>query len=404
MVLFDNRVSVNTMADARLTMTGSLPVSLSYGVYHNSVSWSADGRYIASFLYNPIAGHNNLEVYQFNGTAATLVSSVPCGPAGAVNGESMWSKDGRYIAFFGTSATDGNNLRIFYFNGRSLVQRAIYNWNAGAAVWGAAFSPDGRFVVACGAASFDGYFIKVFRFDGWSLRFVSGIVPTNVSVAIEADWSPDGRHIAVGQQLSAVPGFHTQIYRFNGTTLSSVTGLQFSTDTNSKTYFLRWSPDGRFVAIAGGCYPTTTLLGQLQVLRFTGKSLVRVASSPVQGYYDEAVGWSPDGNTISVGVSNQNLNKLYRFDGSSLTLLQILTYSGEIRGTEFSPDGRYLAVAGSGGLNIYSMLLGSVTTPQTFSTGLVFGDSAKGSSYNANVKVLAGAGVVLQGKVTDDSA
>ncbi len=145
-VLFDNRVSVNTMADVRVTGTGSLPVSVSYGPIMNTAVWSPDGRYVVTFIYNPNAGHNNIEVYQFNGSSLTVVSSVPYGNSASICGACAWSKDGRYIVMGGTGATDGNQLQVYYFNGRSLVLRTEYNWGSSTTVNRAVFSPDGRYL------------------------------------------------------------------------------------------------------------------------------------------------------------------------------------------------------------------------------------------------------------------
>jgi hypothetical protein len=71
----------------------------------------------------------------------------------------------------------------------------------------------------------------------------------------------------------------------------------------------------------------------------------------------------------------------------------------------WSPDGGYFALTNNGAntVKVYRVVYVSGYNPQTFATGLVFGNSSLGSAYNANVRVLPGASVSLNGKVFDDS-
>ena len=75
-------------------------------------------------------------------------------------------------------------------------------------------------------------------------------------------------------------------------------------------------------------------------------------------------------------------------------------------GVVWSPDGRFVAMAnyGNNTLQMYRVNYVSVAESQSWTSSLVFGDSARGSAFDANVQVLSGARVEISGKVRDDSA
>ena len=133
-------------------------------------------------------------------------------------------------------------------------------------------------------------------------------------------------------------------------------------------------------------------------------SLVSTSTSP------RCVTWSPDGRFIAVANNGTTNFQIFRFNGSS-TPTQVggnVTTGTTPRAIDWSPDGKFIAVAnyGSATLQVFKVNY-FVTNPPTAdtqapSTSIVFGDRAKGTSYDADVTVLPGAQINVDGKILYD--
>jgi WD40 repeat protein len=390
--------TVNCISDSTITMTGLIPrvAQLDYGAYLHSFSWSHDGKLLAVAGNTPTSNFE-IQIYSFNGSSLTLVDSKDYGGSGSDVWAITWSPDDQFLALGGNAPTSGNEIQIYSFNGSSL--NLVDSKDYGTTIYAIDWSPDGRFLAIGGDAPTSGDEIQIYSFNGTSLHFLTS---QNYDLTVRAvNWSPDGRFLAIGGNGNPV-----RIYSFNGTSLTLIDSKSYGTTV----YSVHWSPDGRFLAIAG--YVPSTY-EEIQIYRFNGSSLTYVTSQNY-GLYALSVQWSPSGNALAVGGQisiippyDGNHIQIYRFDGSTLTSVANQKYGTNVWAVRWSPDGYYLAAGGEGPTSTYEIQInkscfGSIATPQALSKSIVFGDSAKGADYDADVTLLGGARIEVQGKVNYD--
>ena len=82
-----------------------------------------------------------------------------------------WSPDSRYLAVGGVNATPVGQVRIYRFNGTALTALATQTWSASTRVLSVAWSPDGRFLAAGGVAGSSD--VVVYRVNGATLTSVA---------------------------------------------------------------------------------------------------------------------------------------------------------------------------------------------------------------------------------------
>ena len=150
-IIFDNKVTISSAAQLELKSTGTW-FCKNYGNYVYSVNWSPDGRYLA-IGGSPTGSHDEIEVYRFNGSSLTLVTSQNYGTAVySVN----WSPDGKYLAVGGWVPTSGNEIEVYSFNGSSLT--LVTSQNYGTYITSIDWSPDGRYVAIAGSGPTSGHY------------------------------------------------------------------------------------------------------------------------------------------------------------------------------------------------------------------------------------------------------
>jgi Tol biopolymer transport system component len=404
MVLFDNRVVVNTQAGVALnnsTPVATVGLPASTGNQPSVVSWSPDGRFLA--VVN-VTSPYGLQVYSFNGNS----TATPVGGAAAVGTVPQglsWSPDGRFLAVVNNVVSPNNFLWVYSFNGNStptLVGGPVstgYNYP-----YYVSWSPDGRFLALVNSTSSGN--IQVYRFNGIGAPTLLGTSSYVENTPYGIAWSPDGRFLAVVGESIAV-----NVYRFNG---SGAPVLAFSKPTGGSVPFaVAWSPDGRFIAAVDVNNST------LQIFSFNGSSnpvLLGAAVSTGSGTRPTSVTFSPDGRFVAVALSaasyglqiyNVQVNGSPILIGSTVTTNMNVSFS-----VAWSPDGRFLAVTNNGLTGNYSNSLQifqcnyyyTGQPPQAFTNGLLFGNKALGSAYDADVQVWGNSTVTIKGMVRDDSA
>src|SRR5262245_3602319 len=137
-------------------------------------------------------------------------------------------------------------------------------------------------------------------------------------------FSPDG-------QLLAVSGYHeVLIHKGDGSGLvARLVGL------SERIQSLAFSPDGKTLAVSGG---DPGRFGGLQLWDVAKKSLR--LSIPVSFDTVYGVSWSPDGNLVACGASD---NKVRAFDATSgKEMVSQGAHSDWVTGTAFSQDGQHL--------------------------------------------------------------
>lgn len=394
MLMFDNRVDIDTMAGLDLANTTTTPVGYVVGAATGGgprfVTWSPDGRFIA--MANQSG--STLQVFRFNGSTTLTSLATPSTGIGSQPVWVGWSPDGRFLAEINL----GGTLQVYRFNGSSsptIVGGAVATASQ---PYGAAWSPDGKFiaVVHIGAN-----ILQVYRFDGYSSPVSLGTVSTVAGAHANVAWSPDGRLLAVTNSDGANS---VTLFRFNGLSVPTSLG-SVATGAGTLPYAGTWSPDGRFLALMNSGSST------MQIYRTYGSGLpVAVGTTPPPtGSSPLCVTWSPDGRFLAVVSYSSNILQIYRFDGVNepYALGPAIATGLTPRDVSWSPDGKFLAVVNDSRntLQIYRCNYYFTGQPaQSFTNGLVFGQSALGSGYNVDVNVAGSARVEINGKVSDDSA
>ncbi len=222
--------------------------------------------------------------------------------------------------------------------------------------------------------------VRVYRFD-------TAVTPTLVGVASRdqgavasvyaVSWSPDGKYLAVGTSVGAVPdvprslvglGDALQVYRFDTTATPTLVGVAGKELGVAAVKTLDWRPDGKHLAIGTDIAPLfpdlyVSGLDELRVYSFDGNLLTGVVSKN-QGETVHSVSWNPDGKHLAIGIdggssapAHNNIGvgeelRVYRFDTSSTQTL--FGVDGKNQGgdhvydLDWSPDGQYVAI-GTGG-------------------------------------------------------
>lgn len=203
-----------------------------------------------------------------------------------INWHPSWSPDGWQIVWQRHAPSD-KIFNVWVMDADGGNQHAITQWddegtikeNAQRPVW----SPDGRYIAVAQELSAsepvitEGPFIMLMNSDGDGLiRLAEGRDPT---------WSPDSRQIAF---LSGL-GQATRIGIIN----RDGTGLTYLDSSFGVPMYPAWSPDGKRIALAA----TTSLDWTLSVLSIENGSMQRLATAPrIWG-----INWSPDGTRILYG-------------------------------------------------------------------------------------------------------
>ena len=168
--------------------------------------------------------------------------------------------------------------------------------------------------------------------------------PSFNSAALTLDWSPDGKFLAIAGDVTG--GLGLRVYRFDLIALQNLQQFIPTILPGSIVRSVNWSPDGKFLAVG------TDSGTQVRIYRFDPitPSLQQVVTA-TPGNSPRSVDWSPDGMFLAVGSTNTPFIRVYRFDPIAQTL-ELLAAPDVIPGAQtylnWSPDGRFL---GTGSTN-----------------------------------------------------
>ncbi len=372
-----------------------------------ALAWRPDGKYLAvGTSANPNPGDPNIgsgheiQVYRFDTISTPQLVGVVSEDEGGVNVNSLsWSPDGNYLAV-GTAAGPnpgdpgidaGHELQVYKFDVTSVptLTGCASKDEGGDGVYQVAWRQDGKYL-AVGTSPEPAVGdpqsivdtkeeLQVFGFDTTSTPTLFGVSTKSLGAhhAYTVAWSPDGQYLGVGTNLNAVPEDlpgdpEFMIYRFDETTLTGVASLDgvVGIDVPQRVMKAKWSPDGKYILLARDNFNN----GRITLLSFDGTSLVSAfeinLQTTVSPYpYPQDISWIADGKYVAVGMG-----------------------VGPIPAADnIAPDRE---------LRIYEVGYRFDTTDQTFSNGIIFGDSKIGSVGELDVHVLAGAQVEIDGYVT----
>ncbi|MCK5632258.1 hypothetical protein KAH94_00755 [bacterium] len=216
------------------------------------------------------------------------------------------------------------------------------------------WSPDGKYIVLGGKTPTNGSEVQIFSFDGSMITTVTGFDygATGVSRVPAVKWSPDGKYLAVGGE-DPTSGDELQIFSFNGSLLTLVDSVAYGVTGTASIWDLDWSPNGKYIAI-GGYFPSggPGLTNELQVYSFDGSNLTFVAPADY-GISLRSINWSPDGKFIATGGHSSTGGwevKIFGFTGGALPTVATYDYGTDgvaiLRTVAWSPIGRFIALSG----------------------------------------------------------
>ncbi len=313
-------------------------------------AWSPDGKYFIVNSFNP----DTVQVYEWDRqteTATKLDSvSVANDPA-----EAAWSPDGQFILV--AVGSGASAISVFEFdpinNKLSLVQELTDSDGQTAAAW----HPSGRFFATADTGT--GPPTSIFEFDRVARRFDLVDTEGTPSAVRALNWHPNGKFLAIGQSTTPSPQIY--VYTFDEATktlLPSPITASFTTGSGSGVFYLKFSPDGNYLAVLKDDSSVPNTL----VFSFDGTSLTLVDSIGTGNTSLGQLDWSPDSKFIAVGGAGlTDITAVYSFDpglaGSALQEVTTFDHNADVRGLGWSPDGEYILISGAPSSTITSRVL-----------------------------------------------
>jgi eukaryotic-like serine/threonine-protein kinase len=282
-----------------------------------TVSWSPDGKYIASG-----SGDETVQVWDFARGANVLTYCGHCHKVGKGLVQAiMWSPDGNYLV----SGSWDKTVRIWdAHSGHTLsTLRSYYE-----AVEAVAWSPDGRYIAS---GNHNGMALVWNVTNGKKVRNFLGhcVKAANLDVMSLA-WSPDGKRIASASWDRTVKIWNSM--KNTGKNNDYLIYRGHKAEVNS----LAWSPDGTRIASGGRdniVHVWDSTKGEL------------LLTYPFHKGYVVGVAWSPDGTRIASAGADQTVHIW-----DAVTAKHICAYTGHtarVNTVTWSPDSKYIASAGN---------------------------------------------------------
>ena len=186
--------------------TAELIASAPYTGTIYSIDWSPDGNMLI------FAGSNRMHVYEFNGTDLTYLIDESLG--GTIRSVAF-SPDGYYIAGTILSPGDNNAVKIYTVNHPNAgdIIRIYTAINYGINAYSATWSHDGRYLAVGGNNPTSGNELQIYYFNG---RYLSLIDSKNYGHTIfSVDWSYDDKYLAIGGQAPDALHQEIEVYHFD---------------------------------------------------------------------------------------------------------------------------------------------------------------------------------------------
>lgn len=249
-----------------------------------------------------------------------------------------WSPDGKYFALMSINSP---YLFIYKRSGTSLTKLADpldLPSNYGSAV---GWSHDGKYL-AISVWNEDPRLI-VYKRSGDTFTKISASLSLPTSVVSSLDWSPQGYYLSV-----VADSYPTvALYKLDNDVLSKLDDLVDLPSDGGLS--LRWSPDGQLLAVgnSGSSSDEGATDPFLYVYLFSGEKLIKLPNI-VNGPYTTVRGmnWSPNGRYLAIATFGNSIEVFSR-SGNTLTRVAVCPDTISARDTAWTPDGRYLCAVSS---------------------------------------------------------
>jgi dipeptidyl aminopeptidase/acylaminoacyl peptidase len=243
-------------------------------------------------------------------------------------GRPTWSPDGKSIAFI-SNMSGRNNIWVVSAEGGWPTQLTVSDQRQTAITW----SPDGKWIAY--QSDYDGDELwDIFLVSPKTGRVVN-LTSTREIAETDPTWSPDGRHLAylVKPKSSATP--EIDIY---DTVMREVQHLTTGTPQDKRNSNPVWSKDGKYIVYTQSqAKGTDSNIFVAEVA--TGKSTLLTPHEGEKIYHNNDI--SPEGKKVLITSNAANgYENVGLLEIATKKISWITQDKWEIRGDEFSPDGK----------------------------------------------------------------
>jgi WD40 repeat protein len=254
------------------------------------VAWSPNGQYLAvAHALTPF-----ISVYKRNGDVLTKLndpspSALPPGPATSVS----WSPSGDAL-------TVGHATTPFATT-YSFISDAFTKWVnptvlPASKVESVSWSPNGVYMITTTSGSLEA---AVYKRSGVTLNRITALDTSAAYYGIySAAWSPNGRYLMLTHGYNPLGGTQVTWFKRNGDAFIKLPA-PVDSPNGAAGGVADWSPDGRYVAIVGDA-------AGVFIYRLDGETLISVPTPSddvfiLGGAPTKSVAWSPSGEFLTVG-------------------------------------------------------------------------------------------------------
>ena len=265
-------------------------------------------------------------------------------------GRPTWSPDGKSIAFI-SNMSGRNNLWLVPAEGGWPVQVTVSDQRQTAPAW----SPDGKWIAY--QSDYDGD-------EQWDIFLVSpktgkvvNLTQTREIAELGPSWSPDGRYLAYEVKPKTSAAYEIDIYDM---VMREVKHVTSNTPQEKGKSHPIWSKDGKSIVYTQEqAKGTDSNIFIADVA--TGKSTLLTPHQGEQRFFANSI--SPDGKRVLLTSNAANGYENIGLLEIATQKVQWLTQDKwEIRGSEFSPDGKHITfsanVDGNEDIYLYDLSTG----------------------------------------------
>lgn len=365
-------ISERVATTPRIPMRLAVALALLLAALAVSIALIAGSQRVAVPAPFGVAGNGNI-VFT-DATGAINVGNLADGKSriivpGSGHSKPVFSPDGRWLAYLqDSSGNGGTEIVVSGPNGEApRLLGAAANGSLGYFGW----MPDSKAVIAIVGADILGFDLHG---SGSSTTIFHGADGTQFNSynnnLTDVFRSPNGDEILFVGRGSKGPGVYRQVLG-GGAPIAVVTAETIPSVWSSNQSGAQWSPDGKRIALSIHP-PATPDFGRAYVVNADGTGLRRVGRADIPGSIidDEHLAWSPDGTRIALGrwINDADGN----VDPRPVTILDVATdaemeaSNREVNGYggwSWSPDGTsIIEVPGDGSEDPGSVIVVNAST------------------------------------------